>query len=101
MTIKKKTTDQQAVEFYAHPDNQRLGGRVVSRRALASSIPVRFPSDIVDAVKAVADAEGITVSEWIRRAVAGALFARTANDDPATIVEDLRRDIDRLAAKIS
>jgi hypothetical protein len=97
----KKMTDQQAAEFYARPENQRLGGGVVSRRALASSIPVRFPPDIVEAVRSVADVEGITVSEWIRRAVTGALSARAADDDPATIVEDLRRDIDRLAAKIS
>jgi hypothetical protein len=98
----KKMTDEQAADFYADPTNQRLGGgRVISRRALASSIPVRFPPEVVDAVKSVADTEGITVSEWIRRAVDSALSTRGADSDPATIVEDLRRDLDRLAAKIS
>jgi len=97
----KKMTDQLAAEFYAQPNNQRLGGRVVARRALASSIPVRFPPDIIEAVRSVADAESITVSKWIRRAVTGALSARATDDDPATIEEDLRRDIDRLVAKIS
>ncbi len=100
MTI-KKMTDQEAAEFYADAEHQALGPRVVSRRALASSIPVRFPPDIVAAVKSVADTEGVTVSEWIRRAVTAALSARTDDDDPASIVDDLRRDLDRLAAKIS
>ncbi|MGH9116777.1 MAG: YlcI/YnfO family protein [Acidimicrobiales bacterium] len=95
-----KMTDQEAAEFYAEPANQRLGTRVISRRALSSSIPVRFPPDVVDAVKALAGADGLTVSEWIRRAVADALAARHTGDDPAAILEDLRRDIDRLASKI-
>jgi hypothetical protein len=56
---------------------------------------------MVEAVKSVADARGITVSEWIRRAVTRALSARATDDNPAAILEDLRRDLDRLAAKIS
>lgn len=96
----KKMSDQEAAEFYDEPANQRIGTRIISRRALSSSIPVRFPPDIVDAVKALADAEGLTVSEWIRRAVTDALTSRHTADDPAAIVEDLRRDIDRLASKI-
>jgi hypothetical protein len=46
-----------------------------SRRALPSSILARFPPDVVEVVKAVADAEVITVSERIRCGVTRALSA--------------------------
>lgn len=94
-------SDSEAADFYARPANQRIGRRVVSRRALSSSIPVRFPPETVEAVKARADAEGVTVSEWIRRKVADALAREEQSDDPATIVEELRRDVERLAARIA
>jgi hypothetical protein len=95
------TSDSDAADFYAQPANQRLGRRVISRRALSSSIPVRFPPEVVDAVKARADTEGVTVSEWIRRTVAEALGSQARKDDPAAIVEEMRRDLDRLAATIT
>ena len=94
-------SDAQAADFYARPENQQLGERIVSRRVLSSSIPVRFPPGVVEAVKASADAQGVTMSAWIRRAVSDALTAvRAQPDTPAAIVDDLRRDLDRLAAKL-
>jgi hypothetical protein len=95
------TSDGDAADFYAQPANQGVGRQVVSRRALSSSIPVRFPPEIVDEVRARADAEGITVSEWIRRTISDALAAEGRSNDPAAIVEELRRDVERLAARIA
>lgn len=94
-------TDEEAADFYADEKNQAVGGRVISRRKLSASIPVRFPPETVAAVKSLADSEGVSVSEWIRAAVQSAISASGENDEPSAIVEDLRRDLDRLSAKLA
>src|ERR1700733_3365897 len=63
---------QHAVDFYKDPDNQAPAGPAYRRVAprLSSTVPVRFPQDMIAAVKRLADVDGMTVSSWIRRLIA-------------------------------
>ncbi len=63
--------DRQAHEFYADPANQVSAGPAYRRtgRRLSATVPVRFPQAMIDAVKRLADRDGVTVSSWIRRVV--------------------------------
>jgi hypothetical protein len=62
---------RQAQEFYANPENQVPAGQAYRRtgRRLSATVPVRFPQAVIDAVKRLADRDGVTVSSWIRRLV--------------------------------
>ena len=81
-------SDEEAADFYAEPANQGFDAtRIVGGRPLSNSIPVRFPSEMVAQVQAAADKEGITVSAWVRNAVADAL-AKSASDT-TTIADQL------------
>jgi predicted DNA binding CopG/RHH family protein len=63
--------ETQAQEFYADPENQVPAGPAHRRagRRLSATVPVRFPQALIDAVKRLADRDGVTVSSWIRRVV--------------------------------
>jgi hypothetical protein len=63
--------DRREYEFYKDPVNQvPVGsGRQRQGRRLSATVPVRFPQDIIDAVKRLADRDGLTVSSWIRQVV--------------------------------
>jgi predicted transcriptional regulator len=81
-------SDEEAVDFYADPTNQGFDrSRVVRGHALSSSIPVRFPPEVITQVQAAADSEGVTVSAWVRNAVADALARSTSNT--STIADQL------------
>ena len=58
-------------EFYGRPENVRAGRRVSSppRANMPGHVPVRFPQEVIDQVKAAAKEDGVTVSNWIRRLV--------------------------------
>ena len=60
-------TPDEEFEFYAHPENQQPQGP--GRRRLTATVPVRFPADLLEQVRAAAAAEDRSVSSWIRRAV--------------------------------
>ena len=68
----QRMTDEEAMEYYADPANQRTTGRAVRRsgKALSTHVPVRFAPDAVAAVKHLADEDHMSVSAWIRRIVA-------------------------------
>jgi hypothetical protein len=70
--------ERQAHEFYSDPSNQIPGGPAVRRAGnrLSATVPVRFPQGIIDAVKRLADRDGVTVSSWIRRLVAREVMRR-------------------------
>lgn len=58
--------------FYADPDHQVPQGPAVRRRArsaMGDPVPVRFPPDLLEAVRDRAAADDRSVSSWIRRAV--------------------------------
>ena len=60
-------TPEEEFEFYARPENQQPQGP--GRRRLTATVPVRFPADLLEQVRARAAAEDRSVSSWIRRAV--------------------------------
>ena len=60
------TPDEES-EFYARPENQQPQGP--GRRRLTATVPVRFPTELLEQVRAAAAAEDRSVSSWIRRAV--------------------------------
>ena len=58
--------------FYADPTHQVPQGPPVRRRgraAMGDPVPVRFPADLLEAVRERAAADDRSVSSWIRRAV--------------------------------
>ncbi len=59
-------TPDEEYAFYTRPENQRPQG---PGRRLTASVPVRFPDDLLNEVRAAALAEDRSVSSWIRRAV--------------------------------
>ncbi|MBU3706665.1 MAG: ribbon-helix-helix protein, CopG family [Mycobacterium sp.] len=65
--MNKPMTADEEYEFYARPENQQPQGP--GRRRLSATVPVRFPADLLDQVRAAAAAEDRSVSSWIRRAV--------------------------------
>lgn len=63
-------TPDQEYEFYARPENQEPQGPAVRRRArLSDPVPVRLPPELLERVRAAADADARSISAWIRRAV--------------------------------
>jgi hypothetical protein len=91
-------SDAEAADFYADPANQEVDPtRVVRPRPLGDSLPVRFPLGMLERVRGAADAEGVTVSEWVRQAVADALAQREHGDGDKTTIA---RELERLARKL-
>jgi hypothetical protein len=86
-------TDEEAADLNADPANQTFDPtRVVRRRALTDSIPVRLPANLIDQVRRAADTDGITVSEWVRQAVAPAVAQRDHGaEDTTAIAKELER----------
>jgi hypothetical protein len=64
-------SDREAYEYYADPANRELRGTPRKRKAprLTGMTSVRFDPAAIEAAAAIAHAEGITVSSWIRRLV--------------------------------
>lgn len=60
-------TPDEEYEFYSRPENQQPQGP--GRRRLTSTVPVRFPPELLEQVRAAAAADDRSVSAWIRRAV--------------------------------
>lgn len=80
---------RQAHEFYTDPENQVPAGQARQRmgRRLSATVPVRFPQAVIDAVKRLADRDGVTVSSWIRRVVMHEVMRR----QPAAVTGPSRR----------
>ena len=71
--------DQEAHDYYADPANLATTGPGYRRKrpTLTAMTAVRFAPQVIDEVKDVAFAEGITVGAWIRRLVDGELSRRS------------------------
>ena len=104
-------SDAEAFEHYDDPARREPApGRPRRRpdRALTEHVPVRFPAATIEAVRQLAEADGMTVSAWIRRAVEAAARIRTSapgdssasNEQANDVVERLRKDVDALAAAL-
>ena len=106
--------DNQAQDFYAEPANQVPAGAARRRagRRLSATVPVRFPQAVIDAVRRLADQDGVTASAWIRAVVVREVLRRQpvaattasarpvrfetwgkVSDQPATLAS---ADVDRL-----
>lgn len=67
---KKRLSRSEEYELYKDPEYQRPQGPARKRKAkLTEMIPVRFPRDVLDEVRRLADADDRSTSAWIRRAV--------------------------------
>ena len=98
----KPMTRQQEHDFYADPANQTPQGPALRRgRGLTEMVPVRFPPEMLEAVRERADDEDRSVSNWIRRAVekeltesrsraAGQTIGQTNDDKPTRTTKDAR-----------
>lgn len=68
--------------FYENPDNLVAAGpghRPVRRHAarLSGTVPVRFSQEAIAAVKQFSDADGMTVSSWVRKVIDQEIAARS------------------------
>ncbi len=104
-------SDAEAFEYYEDPTKREPApGRPRRRpeRPLTQHVPVRFPAETIEQVKRLAEADGMTVSAWIRRAIERTLRQHGApraegaepGDDARTVVERLQRDVAELAAAL-
>jgi hypothetical protein len=73
-------------DFYQDPAHLVPAGpaRRRQRATMSEMVPVRFPQDMIAAVKRFAALDGMTVSNWIRRLVAKEIERR---QPPATVTE--------------
>lgn len=66
----RQMTPEEEYAFFADPHNQEPQGPPRRRRPpLSTPVPVRFPAELLEAVKRAAEADDRSVSAWIRRAV--------------------------------
>lgn len=105
-------SDAEAFEHYEDPTKREPAPGPPRRRPerpLTQHVPVRFPAETIEQVKMLADADGMTVSAWIRRAVERALRQQAlagverieGGDDARVVVERLQRDVAELAAALT
>jgi hypothetical protein len=90
--------DAEAFEHYEDPAHREPASGPARRRrerTLTQHVPVRFPTETVDAVRELAEADGLSVSAWIRRTVDRELAERStrAEASPQRILELVQRDI--------
>ena len=103
-------SDAEAFEHYEDPAKRQPAPGPPRRRPhrqLTQHVPVRFPAETIDQVKGLADADGMTVSAWIRRAVERALrndgvadVEQLEGGDTQAVVRRLQRDVAELAATL-
>ena len=103
-------SDAEAFEYYEDPAKREPAPGEPRRRParpLTQHVPVRFPAETIEQVRLLAEADGMTVSAWIRRAVERTLRERGAaraavegGDDARAVVERLQRDVSELAAAL-
>jgi hypothetical protein len=103
-------TDAEAFEYYDDPARREPAlGKPRRRpdRALTEHVPVRFPAATIETVRALAEADGMTVSAWIRRSVEREMRTRGAparlaesRSNAQALIERLQRDVAELAAAL-
>jgi hypothetical protein len=91
--------DAEAFEYYDDPSKREPAEGPPRRRrerALTQHVPVRFPASTVATVRELAEADGLSVSAWIRHAVEREVDRRAAPELSAQTQTDARAAIDRL-----
>ena len=105
-------SDAEDFEYYEDPAKREPAPGPPRRRPewrLTQHVPVRFAAETVEQVKRLADADGMTVSAWIRRAVERAVRDQglaqgehvKGGGDARAVVERLQRDVAELAAALT
>jgi hypothetical protein len=76
--------DDMTEDFYEDPAHLVPAGpaRRRQRPIMSEMVPVRFPREMIAAVRRLADFDGLTVSSWIRRLVAKEIKRR---EPPVTV----------------
>jgi len=98
--------DAEAFEFYNDPANLVPAGPAHRRKArpLTQHVPVRFPAATIEQVKQLAEADGMTVSAWIRNVVERSLRERGAaiagNAETREVARRLQADVADLVASL-
>ena len=88
--------DAEAFEYYDDPSKREpVEGppRRRRNRALTQHVPVRFQASTIASVRELADADGMSVSAWIRHTVEQEIARRGASERGTT---DTRRAVERL-----
>jgi hypothetical protein len=83
ITADTTTEGEMTEDFYLDPEHLAPAGpaRRRQRPIMSGMVPVRFPQDMIAAIKRFASQDGMTVSTWIRRLVAKEIDRR---QPPAT-----------------
>jgi hypothetical protein len=71
--------------FYENPENLRIHGPAHKRAGhpgLTEHVPVRFNRDTIAAIRVLSDADGMTVSAWVRRLVDREIKSRNVAERP-------------------
>lgn len=103
-----KESDAEAFAYYEEPSHREPAPgqpRRGPKPNLTQHFPVRFSAPTIEAVRRLADDDGMTVSAWIRRAVdrevaerGGQLSGATdANEQALATLSRLRRNVAELA----
>lgn len=97
-----KMTDEEAWEYYSKPEHQQMGEGPIVRpprpTRMKDAVPIRFHDATIEAVKEFADADGVTVSEWIRRLVKREIEVRRGQ--PSGADADIADELERLARRL-
>lgn len=98
----RRRADESAAGVHANPAHRGPDAQpVADARTQGSAIPVRFPTGMLERVRAAALTEGMTASEWVRRAVDDALAAQGERPgDPESIARELERLARRLRRRV-
>jgi hypothetical protein len=91
--------DDQNAAAYEQPENREPVGPGVRRapaRRMAHHVPVRFPEETINAIKSLADEDGVTVSVWIRRVIGEEVERRTRSASSTESSAALRDLMDAL-----
>src|SRR5215213_3208560 len=91
--------DVEAFEHYDDPARREPAAGPPRRRrerALTQHVPVRFPASTVETVRELAEADGMSVSAWIRRTVERAVAQRAAPEPATDLPTDTRAAVERL-----
>lgn len=70
-------------------------------RRLTDHVPVRFPKATIEAVRAFADEDGVTVSSWIRRLVDEEIERRVRGVSSTSASEDLQEMLQAFRTALS
>jgi predicted transcriptional regulator len=73
--------DAELNEHYSDPAKREVAGppRRRSHDRMSEHVRVRFPRELIDSVKELARADGVSVSNWIRTAVTDEVDRRSAS----------------------